>query len=694
MFDDVYAELPWHLREQRERARRQPSAMTQMNMVQAINDALRHEMRRDDRVVVLGEDVGKVGGVFRVTAGSLGRVRRRPRRRHAAQRGRHHRHRHRHGALRPAARARDPVRGLHLPGVRPDRQRAGEAALALGRGVPGQDGPAHARRRRHPRGPLPLAVARIALHPRGGAQGRLPVQPARREGPAPRVDARSGPRPLLRAQAHLPRRQGRGARGRLHGAPRQGRRRARGQRTSRSSRGAPCSTRPSPRPTRRRSRASSCEIARPSHALAGRHRHHRREREEDRARRRRPRGARRRAASGPSSSRCSTSRRSCTSRRRPARVCGLDTPFPYTLEMEYLPLAHRILPAHRRRRRSTRRRPRRPRWRAGNSSFRTSAKGVTEGEIVGWLVKPGDVVDEDQPMVEVMTDKATVTITAPQGGHGGGDARQGRRDRRRALGARGVRARRRRSQPSRPRAATRPWPRRHNGTPEGRRPGGDRGGRHQGDAAGHERARERRARAAAASAGGAGRRTTSTRSRSRRRPRASSPATSTSTCGSVPPSGPARARHQERTSRRSRGGRAPRRAHAPAPDALARAAPALTPTPPCASPQGAARGARAVRRRAPQDRAEDGAVEADGGALHLRRRVRRRRRSRRCARASRPPAEEQGVKLSFLPFIVKAVVRGAQEAPDAQHGARRVDATSSSSASTSTSASRPRRTRA
>lgn len=43
--------------------------MAQMNMVQAINDALRLEMRRDPRVVVLGEDVGKVGGVFRVTQG-------------------------------------------------------------------------------------------------------------------------------------------------------------------------------------------------------------------------------------------------------------------------------------------------------------------------------------------------------------------------------------------------------------------------------------------------------------------------------------------------------------------------------------------------------------------------------------------------------------------------------------------------
>jgi 2-oxoisovalerate dehydrogenase E1 component beta subunit len=29
----------------------------------------------------------------------------------------------------------------------------------------------------------------------------------------------------------------------------------------------------------------------------------------------------------------------------PVRVTGFDTPFPYTLEMEYLPLSHRIVPA-------------------------------------------------------------------------------------------------------------------------------------------------------------------------------------------------------------------------------------------------------------------------------------------------------------------------------------------------------------
>src|SRR2546430_15421655 len=43
-------------------------------------------------------------------------------------------------------------------------------------------------------------------------------------------------------------------------------------------------------------------------------------------------------------------------------------------------------------------------------------EGVVEGEIVKWLVKPGDVLTEDQPMVEVMTDKATVTIPSPKAG--------------------------------------------------------------------------------------------------------------------------------------------------------------------------------------------------------------------------------------------------------------------------------------
>jgi pyruvate dehydrogenase E2 component (dihydrolipoamide acetyltransferase) len=43
-------------------------------------------------------------------------------------------------------------------------------------------------------------------------------------------------------------------------------------------------------------------------------------------------------------------------------------------------------------------------------------EGVTEGEIVAWHIKAGDVVKEDAPMIEVMTDKATVTITSPKAG--------------------------------------------------------------------------------------------------------------------------------------------------------------------------------------------------------------------------------------------------------------------------------------
>lgn len=45
--------------------------MPLMNMVQALNSALREEMRRNPRIVVLGEDVGRRGGVFLVTDGLI-----------------------------------------------------------------------------------------------------------------------------------------------------------------------------------------------------------------------------------------------------------------------------------------------------------------------------------------------------------------------------------------------------------------------------------------------------------------------------------------------------------------------------------------------------------------------------------------------------------------------------------------------
>ena len=43
--------------------------MAEMTLLGAITDAMATEMRNDDRVVVFGEDVGRMGGVFRVTDG-------------------------------------------------------------------------------------------------------------------------------------------------------------------------------------------------------------------------------------------------------------------------------------------------------------------------------------------------------------------------------------------------------------------------------------------------------------------------------------------------------------------------------------------------------------------------------------------------------------------------------------------------
>ncbi|MGH9807929.1 MAG: alpha-ketoacid dehydrogenase subunit beta, partial [Terriglobia bacterium] len=45
--------------------------MTQMNIVEAVRDALALEMRRDERLVLLGLDVGNLGGVFRASEGLL-----------------------------------------------------------------------------------------------------------------------------------------------------------------------------------------------------------------------------------------------------------------------------------------------------------------------------------------------------------------------------------------------------------------------------------------------------------------------------------------------------------------------------------------------------------------------------------------------------------------------------------------------
>src|SRR5256885_9029810 len=46
-----------------------PAGSREMTYLEAISDALRHEMRRDESVFCLGEDIGAFGGAFKVTDG-------------------------------------------------------------------------------------------------------------------------------------------------------------------------------------------------------------------------------------------------------------------------------------------------------------------------------------------------------------------------------------------------------------------------------------------------------------------------------------------------------------------------------------------------------------------------------------------------------------------------------------------------
>ena len=48
--------------------------------------------------------------------------------------------------------------------------------------------------------------------------------------------------------------------------------------------------------------------------------------------------------------------------------------------------------------------------------FPDVGEGITEGEIVRWLIRVGDTVRADQPLVEVETDKAVVELPAPRTG--------------------------------------------------------------------------------------------------------------------------------------------------------------------------------------------------------------------------------------------------------------------------------------
>ena len=137
--------------------------MTTLTLAKALNAGLRRALADDDKVVLMGEDIGTLGGVFRVTDGlqaefGAHRVVDTP-----LVRGRHRRHRGRARLPRLPAGHRDPVRRVHLPGLRPDRRAGREAALPHARQRAHADHDPRAVRRRHRRGRAPLRVARGVL---------------------------------------------------------------------------------------------------------------------------------------------------------------------------------------------------------------------------------------------------------------------------------------------------------------------------------------------------------------------------------------------------------------------------------------------------------------------------------------------------------------------------------------------------
>ena len=111
--------------------------MAMLTMVEAINLALKQEMEKDPRVLILGEDVGQNGGVFRVTQGLLNQLRRAAGHGHAIIGIGHCRSCHRHGGLRSATRSpksslRDlPMRQWSSSPIMPAGSEIGRAAVII-----------------------------------------------------------------------------------------------------------------------------------------------------------------------------------------------------------------------------------------------------------------------------------------------------------------------------------------------------------------------------------------------------------------------------------------------------------------------------------------------------------------------------------------------------------------------------------
>ena len=226
-----------------------------LTMAQAISEAIGQEMERDERVFVMGEDVGSYGGIFSATSGLLDRFGPERIMDTPISRGRLHRRRDRRRGAGAApdrgADVRRLLRRVHGSDLQPPREE--HVHVGRQRAPAGRDHDRD-RRRLQRRGPaLAVPVRDVRAHAR--AEGRRAVERLRRQGADDRGDPRRQPGDVLLPQGdHGPavdvvlrgldqRRPRRG----VHGPVRRGRGRASPATTSRSSRSARwCRRRSSP----------------------------------------------------------------------------------------------------------------------------------------------------------------------------------------------------------------------------------------------------------------------------------------------------------------------------------------------------------------------------------------------------------------------------------------------------------------
>ena len=127
-----------------------------LSVVEAVREAMYEEMKRDPNVFIMGEDVGKHGGVFLATQGFVRGVRRGTGRGHPPCRGFHRWHRTGGVFQRTPAHRRDTVLRLYLAHGQPAHWRSSQGMLWDQRGRIGAPGSTHSLWRRRSWGALPL----------------------------------------------------------------------------------------------------------------------------------------------------------------------------------------------------------------------------------------------------------------------------------------------------------------------------------------------------------------------------------------------------------------------------------------------------------------------------------------------------------------------------------------------------------